>query len=195
MASGLGRRFGGNKLMADFRGQPLICRALDATDGLFARRVVVTRHEAVEALCHRRGIEVVRHHLPHRSDTVRLGLEKLGDGLSGCLFCPGDQPLLSRQTVQRMAQAAAHDPEAIWQLACGEIRGTPVLFPSWAFERLRTLPQGKGGSVVIKEHPGQVRLLPARGAYELMDVDTPEELVRLEEMEERTELPTSWGRK
>ena len=35
MASGLGKRFGGNKLMADFDGQPLICRALTVTDGLF----------------------------------------------------------------------------------------------------------------------------------------------------------------
>ena len=35
MASGLGKRFGGNKLMADFDGQPLICRALTVTDGPF----------------------------------------------------------------------------------------------------------------------------------------------------------------
>ena len=47
MASGLGKRFGGNKLMADFDGQPLICRALTVTDGLFSHRVVVTRHADV----------------------------------------------------------------------------------------------------------------------------------------------------
>ena len=33
--SGLGKRFGGNKLMADFDGQPLICRALTVTDVFF----------------------------------------------------------------------------------------------------------------------------------------------------------------
>lgn len=50
MASGLGRRFGSNKLLADFGGEPMICRILDATEGIFRRRVVVTRHEEIARL-------------------------------------------------------------------------------------------------------------------------------------------------
>ena len=61
MASGLGKRFGGNKLMADFHGKPMIQRALDATTGLFTRRVVVTRHESVAELCRQQRVEVVLH--------------------------------------------------------------------------------------------------------------------------------------
>ena len=78
MASGLGKRFGGNKLMADFNGKPMIQRALDLTEGLFCRRVVVTRHERIAGLCREQNVDVVLHDLPHRSDTVRLGLEALG---------------------------------------------------------------------------------------------------------------------
>ena len=74
MASGLGTRFGGNKLMAPFRGKPLVQWVLDATEGIFSRRVVVTRHEAVEKLCRGQGIEVVYHNLPDLNDTIRLGL-------------------------------------------------------------------------------------------------------------------------
>ena len=45
MASGLGRRFGGNKLLAELGGKPLLQWVLDATQGMFGcRRVVVTRH-------------------------------------------------------------------------------------------------------------------------------------------------------
>ena len=97
MASGLGKRFGGNKLMADFDGQPLICRALTVTDGLFSHRVVVTRHADVASLCHAQNVPVILHDKPFRNDTIRLGLDEVtrnGD-ISGCLFCPGDQPLLS----------------------------------------------------------------------------------------------------
>ena len=48
MASGLGRRFGGNKLMADFCGAPLIANALAlAALPLLACRIVVTRSEEV----------------------------------------------------------------------------------------------------------------------------------------------------
>ena len=41
MASGLARRFGSNKLLADFGGRPLLCRALEvtATPALAARVV------------------------------------------------------------------------------------------------------------------------------------------------------------
>ena len=78
MASGLGRRFGGNKLLAELGGKPLIRWVLDVTEGLFARRVVVTRHPEIEALCRRQGVEALLHGLPWRSGTVRLGLEALG---------------------------------------------------------------------------------------------------------------------
>lgn len=64
MASGLGKRFGGNKLMADFDGQPLICRALTVTDGLFSHRVVVTRHADVASLCHAQNVPVILHDEP-----------------------------------------------------------------------------------------------------------------------------------
>ena len=97
MASGLGRRFGGNKLMADFCGAPLIANALAlAALPLLACRIVVTRSEEVEALCNAQGVPVLRHAQPYRSDTVRLGLAALlgkEPALRGCLFLPGDLPL------------------------------------------------------------------------------------------------------
>lgn len=176
MASGLGRRFGSNKLIADFNGRPMLAWALDATEGVFARRVVVTRHDTVEAYCQERGIAVIRHELPYRSDTVRLGLDFIGDEISGCMFCPGDQPLLLRETVHTMALTAARLPEYIWQLTDGERPGTPVVFPKWAFEELRSLPDGKGGNVLAKKYPEQVRFVPTRDSYELLDVDQPDDL-------------------
>lgn len=179
MASGLGRRFGGNKLMAEFLGKPLIEWVLDATGGIFARRVVVTRHEDVAALCQRRGVSVLLHSLPHRSDTVRLGIAGMA-GMAGCLFCPGDQPLLSRQSVLALARSAAQDRDAIWRLAWEGEGGTPVLFPGWAFQELEQLPQGRGGNALAQKYPQRVRLLPAGDEYELADIDTPGDLARLE---------------
>lgn len=181
MASGLGRRFGGNKLLAGLEGKPLVQYALDATGGLFARRVVVTRHADVADLCRAQGVPVVLHSQPHRSDTVRLGLEALnaGSGLDGCLFCPGDQPLLTRETVLSLALCGACAPGPIWRAAWQEKPGAPVLFPAWAFEDLMHLPQGKGGGAVIQRYPDRVRLVPARSPQELADVDRPEDLEML----------------
>ena len=179
MASGLGKRFGGNKLMADFRGRPMIQMALDATEGLFARRVVVTRHEDVAALCRKQGIEAVLHDLPHRSDTVRLGLEALGE-LDGCMFLPGDQPLLRRETVARLLDCWRESPDSIVRPIHEDTVGSPVLFPAWAFAELRNLPEGKGGGVVIRNHPHDVLGVSVSDPFELADADTPETLELLQ---------------
>lgn len=175
MASGLGKRFGGNKLMADFNGKPMFLRAIQASEGLGEHRVVVTRHEDVAALCQALGVRVVLHNLPHRSDTVRLGLEALGD-VDGCLFLPADQPLLRRETVEKLVQNWSMDRESIMRPCCGDTPGSPVLFPRWVFPELLSLPEGKGGSLVLKDHPEKISALHIDDPYELMDADTPETL-------------------
>ncbi len=179
MASGLGRRFGGNKLLAPFAGKPMLNWILDATDGLFSRRVVVTRSEAAAACCRALGAEAVLHDLPCRSDTVRLGLEAVG-GVERCLFCPADQPLLRPGTIMSLLLCGVQEPEAIWRPGFGGIPGAPILFPSWLFPELAALPPGKGGSFLAASHREQVRLLPLANPLELRDVDTQADLKALE---------------
>ncbi|MBD5460759.1 MAG: nucleotidyltransferase family protein [Lachnospiraceae bacterium] len=190
MASGLGKRFGSNKLMADFKGKPLIQWTLDVTEKIFLRRVVVTRHQEVEALCRKQGIPVIFHDLPWRSDTIRLGLQALSPSLDqdlyheldGCMFCPGDQPLLRPDTIAALALSAASEKDLIWRTAWEDTVGSPVLFPKWAFPELLTLPKDKGGSFILTKYPEQVRKIPVRDPYELMDIDSPEDLKFLSEL-------------
>ena len=177
MASGLGRRFGSNKLLADFGGEPMICRILDATEGIFRRRVVVTRHEEIARLCREREISVVLHSLPNRNDTVRLGLQGMGE-MDRCLFAPADQPLLRRETVAALALVSKGSPYC-WRLSCEGVPGSPVVFPEWTFEQLKNLPEGKGGGILLKKYPERLRTVNIRDGYELQDVDRPEDLVEL----------------
>lgn len=177
MASGLGKRFGENKLVVDFLGKPLIAHILDTTEGLFLKRVVVTRHKSVEGYCKERGISVVIHDLHHRSDTVRLGMEEIGDA-ERCMFCPGDQPLVSQNTIASLLLSAVNQPDSIWRTCCDGVPGSPVLFPRWSFHELRTLPEGRGGGEVVRRHPETCKMLPT-DPWELMDADTPEILEQL----------------
>lgn len=181
MASGLGQRFGGNKLMADFHGEPMIKRALETTNGLFSKRVVVTRHESVAALCREQNVDVVLHDLPHRSDTIRLGLEALGE-LDACMFLPGDQPLLRRETVANLLQSWQQNPNCMIRPIHEDTEGGPVLFPAWAFPELKALPEGKGGGVVIKNHPHNLICMSVSDPFELADADTPETLELLRQL-------------
>ena len=178
MASGLSKRFGQNKLLADFGGRPVIERVLDATEGIFAKRAVITRSREVAALCEARCVSAVLHELPYRSDTVRLGLQAV-EGVGRCMFCAADQPLLRRETVAALVLASADAPNAVWRPACVGVPGTPVTFPQWAFEALSRLPEGKGGGAVIAQYPDRVRTLEIQDARELRDVDTPADLDEL----------------
>ena len=176
MASGLGMRFGGNKLMTPFKGKPLVQWVLDATEGIFSRRVVVTRHEAVKELCRGQGIEVVYHNLPGLNDTIRLGLHAVSQEVESCMFCLGDQPLLNWNTIAALGLNAVNDKARIWRAAWGEEVGSPVLFPKGMFPELLTLPEGKGGSFVIKKYPEQVGKVLVQDKDELMDIDSPKDL-------------------
>ena len=142
MASGLARRFGSNKLLADFGGRPLLCRALEVTaTPALAARVVVTRSAEVKALCDAQAVPCLLHSLPGRNDTVRLGLEALLEqcpNLAGCIFLPGDQPLLQRETLEALitafAQTQKETERAIFRLGAraahgpDTVVGSPVLF-------------------------------------------------------------------
>ncbi len=99
MASGLARRFGSNKLLADFGGRPLLCRALEITaTPALAARVVVTRSAGVKALCDAQAVPCLLHSLPgperHRSAGLEALLEQC-PGLAGCIFLPEISPCCS----------------------------------------------------------------------------------------------------
>ena len=142
MASGLGKRFGSNKLMASFHGAPLIHSVLNVTGSVpfFADRLVVTRSQEVHDYCQSLGVPVLLHALPNRNEALRLGLthllEKCPD-LSACLFALGDQPLLRPRTLERMCRR---------YLECRISPGHPEsVFPDSDFSILESnLPQNSG---------------------------------------------------
>lgn len=182
MASGQGKRFGSNKLMADFCGEPLLAASLKVTENLFAQRFVVTKHKAVADYCEKNNIDFVEHIFPDRNDTVRIGLvylEHIEPKVTHCMFAMGDQPLVKRESLMNLLEAVQREPEYIWRLASATVVGAPVVFPKRFFPELRSLPTGKGGGVLLKKYPELVRMVPVLSDEELLDVDTQEDLRKI----------------
>ena len=173
LASGLGVRFGSNKLLADFNGKPLFMRALEISEGFKNNRIVVTRHKEISEICQDKGVRVILHDLPEKSDTIKLGLEALGD-IDACFFLPSDQPLLKSETLNNMVKEWGDDKEKIIRPFSGGTPGAPVLFPKWCFQSLLNLPKGKGGVWVVKENPEKVKAFEIENQLELIDADTKE---------------------
>ncbi len=183
MASGLARRFGSNKLLADFGGEPMLCRALAQRAGI-APRLVVTRSGEVHRLCTALGVPALLHALPHRSDTVRLGLDALlrGDALvCGCLFVPGDQLLLRESTVAGcaarfvLAGKGADDlPSGLARNGCARLIGSPVLFGRAYLTRCCICPRARAAAWWCGGTRRCVRLFAAAHPAETEDADTPD---------------------
>lgn len=179
MASGQGTRFGGNKLLADFGGKPLIQWVLDVSKVMFSKRIVVTIHKEIENLCKNQNIPVILHSFPYRNDVVRIGIEKIGCQIDRCAFLLADQPLIKKETLSSLVIFANNEPDFIWRACYKETIGSPVVFPKKYFNELKSLPQGKGGNAVILKHAENVRNFPVSNQYELEDIDTQEDLERL----------------
>ena len=58
--------------------------------------------------------------------------------------------------------------------------GSPVLFSNGFFPELLTLPEGKGGSVLLHKYPTLVHTACIAQPEELADTDTPAALAQLE---------------
>ena len=126
-------------------------------------------------------LEVILHSMPHRNDTVRIGLEALLD-TDHCMFCTSDQPLLKQETIAALALLATNVPIKIIRPIYQTTPGSPVIFPKSTYDELLQLPEGKGGGYVIKQYPELIQYLPLDDPNELEDIDTPKDFLRLQQV-------------
>ena len=182
MASGQGKRFGSNKLMEILESKPLVQWIIDITDGLFDKRVVVTRSIDVKELCDKLNVMCIYHEFPGRNDTVRLGLSAIMNEIDYCFFAPGDQPLIKRETILKLINASGTYSNKIIRTCYGDITGAPTGFPKELFTDLLNLPDKKGGNWVVNNNKSLVETVMARQEYELWDVDTVSDMEKIKKI-------------
>jgi molybdenum cofactor cytidylyltransferase len=182
MAAGNARRFGENKLAAQFGGRSLIRRVLETVPAeLFEKPVVVTQYPDIAELAKELRFTVICNTHPDWgiSHTIALGLSA-AQYCDGCLFLVSDQPLLERRSVVDLVSLWQDNSDKIAALAHNGVRGNPCIFPARLFPELLALQGDRGGGAVIRRHEGELVLLdvPQR---QLADVDTPAALRDLEQ--------------
>jgi CTP:molybdopterin cytidylyltransferase MocA len=193
LAAGRGTRFGSQKLLAIWRGRPLIGHAIALIATLRDRgalagatAVVRTGDEGVAALVRQAGIRVVSNAEPEQglSHSLRLGLGALA-ALSpqpeAALIFLADQPSTPSEAAEEVVRA--------WELGGNAVvrprysnapdePGHPVLLDrdAWGLAERLTGDQGLGGELARSPH--LVLHVDVEGANP--DVDTPADLSRLE---------------
>ena len=181
MASGLSERYGRDKLLEKLDGREIILHTAGCLTAAEFRPLIVTRSAEVKALADREGIRCVLHSGPRKSDTIHTGLEYLEPDLAGYLFMPGDQPLVQPESLKRMAEQFRKNPERAVRLSFEGTGGSPVLFPAFCREKLMAYTGDRGGTAVLKAEQIPCDCVEAESAWELWDVDTPENMEKARE--------------
>ncbi len=184
-ASGFSTRFGSNKLLALLDGKAVIQHILDNVARIgFHSVTVLTRLPEIKTLCTDTSATVLLHDLLHKNETISLGVNHVltyKNPPQGIMFIPCDQPLLKSDTICKLINEFSVSPEKIIRPEYENIPSSPVIFPEKYYRELLNLPSDEGGSFIIRNNPSAVKYVSVTDRYELMDIDTPEDLRILEE--------------
>lgn len=184
LAAGLSRRMGGNKMLAEFEGQPMVRATVQQVLASSVDEViVVTGHEpaAVAAALEGLPVRLVQNadYAQGLSTSLRAGVAA-ATGADAVLVCLGDMPRVSPATMDRLI--AAYNPVEHRSIVVPTHHGTfgnPVLWGQEHFARFLSLSGDKGARSLISDLKAEATEVEAADRFVLMDADTPEALAAL----------------
>lgn len=149
-------------------------------DGVFV--VVGDNSEAVRKLCEPYGFEVVENldWKVGQSTSVAAGLKALGPDFDAAVVMLADQPLVGAEVVERLVRAY-EDGSSIVVASYGGRPRNPVLFSREVWpELMRELRGDEGARSFLRRRSDIVRMAPCDEVGDPSDVDTREDLEKLE---------------
>lgn len=176
LAAGRSQRFGDvDKLTQEFLGQPLAFHVVTALESVpFLDRIVVKN--GTELDFESRGYRVIHNEQPEigMSNSVKLGVACARDqGADAVMIALADMPRVTAAHVLRLLDGA-DGRDAVVASSNGEKPCPPAVFGADRFDALLALQGDEGARAMIAA--GKHVIAPE---YELLDIDRPEDLVRL----------------
>ena len=176
LAAGQSTRFGRQKLLEPWRGEPLVRKTarcfLEA--GLQPLVAVVSPDPRLVDALAGLPLTTVQNAHPEKgiSSSIAIGLRALPDMTNAVLIGVGDQPYLTTEAIEELVKAFS--PGRIIVPRWGDHRGNPPVFDHRFFPELLALEGDHGGQRLITAHADAVTEVqfPARLGD---DIDRPED--------------------
>ena len=189
LASGFGRRYGGNKLVEDLDGKPLYRHALEhVTQALGKERtVVVTQYREILEAVRYDGIRALQNDDAAEGicASIRIGTQEAleREGSEAVLFFAADMPFLPAEEIRRYARQFLWSGKTYGCMESGPVHTmtNPGAFRLYDAKKARTPAAGqllslhgdRGAMRIMKEHPQDVfRYQVAEEAVRDIDVRT-----------------------
>jgi molybdenum cofactor cytidylyltransferase len=184
LAAGLSSRMGANKLLAEWRGKPLVRWTVESALTSEAKPViVVTGHDAAKVEAALKGLDVRVVPSPDYasglSASLKSGIRAVPPSCDGAIVLLGDMPEIGSGLIDRMIAAFSRaDGRSICVAGHEHRRGNPVLWSRAYFPEIEALTGDTGAKELISQNEDAVCDIEAGGAA-LRDIDTPDALAAL----------------
>jgi len=191
LAAGQSRRMGEeNKLLADFRGEPMIRHIARAmTQSRLDENIVILGHDAETVAAALDGFDLRLVFNPDfaqgQSQSLRCAVENTGNSVTDLMVLLGDMPLITSEVINALL-----DHHAIAENRASRItlpvtegqRGNPVIWGQSFFDELKLQKGDVGARGLFESYPAAINPFSLDDAAILQDADTPEALSLLRQM-------------
>jgi molybdenum cofactor cytidylyltransferase len=183
LAAGQSRRMEGkNKLLEEFKGKPLVRRAVEAAFGSKASPVLVVTGKESDAIRKAlAGLDVRFVNNPDfaegLSSSLKTGLRAVPDESAGAVICLGDMPQISSALIDKLIDGFAPDRGALIVAPIkNKQRGNPVLWARRFFPELLKLDGDMGARKLANFYDEGLLEIEVDDDGAFSDIDTPEAL-------------------
>lgn len=183
LAAGGATRFGSPKLLAPWRGRPMLVHTIDTLLEVAPRDrlVVVLGADAdrLEPLVRQAGVSIVPNpdHASGMASSLRAGLSTVPPDCPAVLLALADQVAITSDDLRRLIDHWLQQPARAAAAGYDGVVGVPAIFPATMFEELREVTGDRGAREVLRRRAGQVDVVAMPAAA--LDVDTPADLQSL----------------
>jgi len=183
LAAGGSRRMrGGDKLLEDVAGMPMLRHAVQSVLGSNAQKIhVVLQPQNPARNAAIAGLNINKVESPHWEEgmaaSLRAGINALSQDCDGVVIALADMPDITKDHINRLISAfdPAKNHEICRANTANGAPGLPVLFGARFFETLAVLQGDRGARDVIATAPEFLQEVPTPGKAATVDLDTPED--------------------
>lgn len=180
MASGLSTRMGANKLLLDYKNEPIIQYVFEAVKNcLFHEVIVISQYNEIKKISENYEFKYVHNENYDigQSESIKLGILN-SKPCDGYMFFVGDQPLLDEIHIKNMISAFYKNLDYIIIPKYKNKTGNPVIFPFSKKEELLKLKNDEKGKKIINK-TSNIKYIEVPESM-LFDIDTKEDYKKLE---------------
>jgi molybdenum cofactor cytidylyltransferase len=193
LAAGPATRFGSVKPLVRLRGEPVLLelvasaafvagQSVTVVLGAHAREIAAALRQRAVSTALNRGWE------EGLASSVRTAVNSAPPASSALLLMLADQVAVTADDLRRLHASWRRHPVLVAAALYQGAPGLPAIFPRWAYTDLLALRGERDPRLVLRKNADRLVRVPMSNAG--IDLDTPEDLLRIEAAQDSANPPT-----